>query len=115
MYTCKTCGQTYSDPVKFCGKCGGDQFEAQQQGGYQQNYYQQPNYVDESGLFSENKMARVNGTSATMKLGDWLKVDCLSLLSLIPCIGTIAYFVILCILTFSSKTNKSLKARYHLQ
>ena len=39
MYTCKTCGQTYSDPVKFCGKCGGDQFEAQQQGGYQQPAY----------------------------------------------------------------------------
>ena len=89
-----------------------NQGQYQQQGGYQQNYYQQPNYVDESGLFSENKMARVNGTSATMKLGDWMKVDCLSLLSLIPCIGTIAYFVILCILTFSSKTNKSLKARY---
>ena len=31
MYICKTCGQTYSDPVKFCGKCGSDSFESQQQ------------------------------------------------------------------------------------
>ena len=38
MYTCKTCGQTYSDPVRFCGKCGGDSFETQQDG------YQQPAY-----------------------------------------------------------------------
>ena len=22
MYVCKNCGQTYSEPVKFCGKCG---------------------------------------------------------------------------------------------
>ncbi len=89
-----------------------NQGQYQQQGGYQQNFYQQPNYVDESGLFSENKMARVNGTSATMKLGDWMKVDCLGLLSLIPCIGSIAALVIYFILAFSSKTNKSLKARY---
>ena len=41
-----------------------------------------------------------------------MKVDCLGFLYLIPCIGWIAYIVILCILTFSSKTNKSLKARY---
>ena len=39
MYTCKNCGQTYSDPVKFCGKCGGDSFETQQQGGFQQPDY----------------------------------------------------------------------------
>ena len=28
MYICKSCGQTYSEPVKFCGKCGSDSFEA---------------------------------------------------------------------------------------
>ncbi len=28
MYVCKTCGQTYSEPVKFCGKCGGDSFDS---------------------------------------------------------------------------------------
>ncbi len=91
-----------------------NQYQQPNQGQYQQNtnYYQQPNYVDESGLFSETKMARINGTSATMKLGDWLKLDCLSFLTLIPCVGSIAYIVIYCILAFSSKTNKSLKARY---
>ena len=90
-------------------------FNPYQQGAqsqFQQGFYQQPNFVDESGLFSENKMARINGTSANVKIGDWMKADCLSFLSLIPCIGSIAYIVIYCILAFSSKTNKSMKTRY---
>ncbi len=87
------------------------QYQQPNQGQYQAPNYQ-PNYVDESGMFNENRMARINGTSASVKISDWLKVDCLSFLTLIPCIGSIAYIVIYCILAFSSKTNKSMKARY---
>ena len=29
MYICKNCGQTYTDPVRFCGKCGSNLIEAQ--------------------------------------------------------------------------------------
>lgn len=91
-----------------------------QQGQYQQNPYQQPVYVDESGLFNENKLARRNGLSAKIKLGDWMKADCLALLKLldIPFMfmllpaGSIAYFVICLILAFSSKTSQSMKTRY---
>ncbi len=36
MYVCKNCGQTYSEPVKFCGKCGGDSFDS--------NEYMAPEY-----------------------------------------------------------------------
>jgi len=38
MYICRSCGQTYSDPVKFCGKCGSDSFEISQQPYAQQQY-----------------------------------------------------------------------------
>jgi len=89
--------------------------------GYQQNpQYQQPPYQqgypmytqpDESGLFSENKSLRKNGMSARITLGDWIKFDCLSFLSLIPIIGTIAYLVIYFIIAFSPKTAASIKTR----
>lgn len=28
MYICKNCGQSYPEPVNFCGKCGGNSFDA---------------------------------------------------------------------------------------
>ena len=37
MYICKNCGQTYADPVRFCGKCGSNLIEAQ-------GYTPQPEY-----------------------------------------------------------------------
>ena len=46
MYVCKNCGQTYSEPVKFCGKCGGDSFEAQMA------YAPQPEYVNPAPTYS---------------------------------------------------------------
>ena len=77
---------------------------------YQQGYpmYTQP---DESGWFSENKLIRKNGMAARVTLKDWLKFDCLSLISFIPIVGTIAYLVIYFIIAFSSKTSASLKTR----
>ena len=77
---------------------------------YQQGYpmYTQP---DESGLFSENKLLRKNGMAARVTLKDWLKFDCLSFLSFIPIVGTLAYLVIYFIIAFSGKTSESLKTR----
>ncbi len=107
-------GNTQGDNAQNNG-----QFYEQQQYnngfGYQNPYgngYQPPyGYPDESGLFSENKMSRLNGRSATMKITDWLKYDCLSLLCLIPIFGSIAYLVIYIVLLCSDKTNKCLKSR----
>ena len=76
------------------------------------NAYQQPNYADESGLFKENRMARTNGVSATIKLGDWLKADCILFLNLVPCFGSIAAIILYLVLAFSANTAKSLKTRY---
>ena len=98
----------YGDPQSFGGYT---QYQQPYAGQYQQPYYP-PSYVDESGLFGENKMLRRNGASAHVTVGDWLKSDCLSFLIFIPIIGTIAYIVIYCILAFSSKTNRSMKTRY---
>ena len=105
------------------GKTGNFQNNGQQY--YRQNQnggfgYQNPygegygpfyGYADESGLFSENKMARVNGRSANVKISDWLKFDCLSFINLIPVVGFIAYLVIYIIILCSGKTNVSIKNR----
>ena len=87
-----------------------NQYQQYPQPPYQQGYpmYTQP---DESGLFSENKLLRKNGLSARVTLKDWLKFDCLSFLSFIPIIGTLAYIVIYFIIAFSGKTSASLKTR----
>ena len=76
------------------------------------NTYPSQNYTDESGLFNENRMARKNGLSATIGLGDWLKADCIMFLNLIPCFGSLAAIIIYLVLAFSSNTAKSLKTRY---
>ena len=39
MYICRSCGQTYSEPVKFCGKCGSDSFDTPQQAYATQQQY----------------------------------------------------------------------------
>lgn len=79
---------------------------------YPQNQYGYQGYVDESGLFSENRLRRLNGASARLTVGDWMKADCFAFLNLIPILGQIALIVIYCILAFSSKTAQSLKTRY---
>ncbi|MBE6636719.1 MAG: hypothetical protein E7618_02810 [Ruminococcaceae bacterium] len=104
----------YQDPYAGQNPYAGQQppYQNPYQGPYgQPPYYQQP-YVDESGWFSEAKMSRLNGQSANIKLGDWLKSDCLFLLNFIPGIGSLVTLVVYCILAFSSKTAKSMKTRY---
>ncbi len=82
-----------------------------QQGNTQYYYYQQNVYTDESGLFSENKLMRLNGPSASIKIGDWMKSDCISLLNF-TCIGSIVAIILYFVLAFSSKTAKSIRTRY---
>lgn len=99
----------YGDQNRYYGQ---NQYGNQTGYGYQQNQYGYPGYVDESGIFSENKMKRLNGVSAKITIGDWLKTDCISLLNFIPFFGSIAALVLYCILAFSSKTAASIKSRY---
>ena len=100
----------YQDP--YAGQNPYPPYQAPYQNPYgQPPYYQQP-YADESGFFSEAKMSRLNGQSANIKLGDWMKADCLFLLNFIPGIGSLVALIVFCILAFSSKTAKSMKTRY---
>lgn len=78
----------------------------------QYNYTGAPMPPDENGLFNENRMARKNGTSATIRLSDWMKADCLVFLNLIPCIGSLVAIALYFMLAFSAKTAASLKTRY---
>ena len=71
-------GGGYGDQNRYYGQ---NQYGNQTGYGYQQNQYGYPGYVDESGIFSENKMKRLNGVSAKITIGDWLKTDCISLLN----------------------------------
>ena len=60
-------------------------------------------------MFNETEMAAQNGLSATMTIKDWIKYSLLSLLSLIPFVGSITYLVIYIVLICSQDTNKSLR------
>ena len=102
-------GGGYGDQNRYYGQ---NQYGNQTGYGYQQNQYGYPGYVDESGIFSEDKMKRLNGVSAKITIGDWMKTDCISLLNFIPFFGSIAALVLYCILAFSSKTAASIKSRY---
>ncbi len=111
-------GQTFGDASKQNQQSGGAaQQEQYTQGQYGQTQYgqaqygQTPYYIDESGMFSENKLARKNGTAAAVKLGDWMALDCIGFLNLIPLLGSIAALVIYLVIAFSSKTSYSVKTR----
>lgn len=52
-----------------------------------------------------------NGGSATMIVKDWMKLDCVMLLSVVPIIGTIAAIIIYVVLGFHRDTATSIKSR----
>ncbi|MBE5934131.1 MAG: hypothetical protein E7263_12020 [Lachnospiraceae bacterium] len=52
-----------------------------------------------------------NGGSATVIVKDWMKLDCVMLLSIIPIIGTIAAIIIYIVLAFHQNTAASIKSR----
>lgn len=59
----------------------------------------------------EDTLWNKNGGSASVIVKDWLKLDCVMLLSIVPIIGTIAAIVIYIILAFHQSTAVSIKSR----
>lgn len=62
-------------------------------------------------MFDESRLAQENGVSSTVKIKDWILLDLLSFLNVIPIIGSIAYIVILCVIGFGNKSAISMKNR----
>ncbi|MEG2933279.1 MAG: hypothetical protein RR842_06830 [Gordonibacter sp.] len=62
-------------------------------------------------MFDETQLAPKNGTSATITIKEWLLLDCVSLLNIIPILGSIACIVIYAIIAFGSSTAISMKNR----
>jgi len=62
-------------------------------------------------MFDESKLQMKNGVNAHVKIGDWMLVDCIGFLNIIPIVGSIAVLVIYLILAFGSKTAGPIKTR----
>jgi len=62
-------------------------------------------------MFDEQRLAPSNGSSATVSIKDWLLLDCIAFLNLIPIIGSLAYIIILLIIGLGTSTAVSLKNR----
>lgn len=62
-------------------------------------------------MFDESKLAPQNGVSATVTIKDWLLLDCISLLNIIPILGSIVALILYLIIAFSSGTSVSMKNR----
>jgi len=62
-------------------------------------------------MFSEQKLAYQNGVSATVSIKDWLLLDCLSLLNLIPILGSIVYLVLILMIGLGSTSARSMRNR----
>ena len=86
MYICKNCGQTYSDPVNFCGKCGGDSFDSNDYMNteYSPNVNPSPTYTYASAPApaSENKAPAIVGMScgvSAVLLAFYMLITCADL------------------------------------
>lgn len=62
-------------------------------------------------MFNEEKLGVQNGTSATVSIKDWLLLDLVGFLSIIPIIGSIAAIIIYLVIGFGSSTARSMKNR----
>jgi hypothetical protein len=62
-------------------------------------------------MFNNTDLSARRGQSATMGVGTWMAFDCISLLHLIPILGTIAVLIIYLIILFGSQTAPSLRNR----
>jgi len=62
-------------------------------------------------MFDEQRLAPQNGVSATVTIKDWILLDLLALLNIIPILGSIAYIIIILVIAFSSNTAKSMRNR----
>lgn len=64
-----------------------------------------------SNFLHEDLLMYDNGPSASITTKDWMKLDCIQFLSIIPVLGTIAAIVIYIILALNNETPKSMKTR----
>lgn len=62
-------------------------------------------------MFDQSQLAMKNGSSATVSIKDWLLLDCLMFLNLIPIVGSIAVIVIYCVIGFGNTAAPSMRAR----
>lgn len=64
-----------------------------------------------SNFIFEEQLIEENGTSARITISDWIKLDCIKFLSVIPVLGTIAAIIIYVILSNRNETPKSMQSR----
>lgn len=62
-------------------------------------------------IFDEAQIAEENGSSATVSLKQWLLLDCVMFLNIIPVIGSVAALVIYLILAFGNRAAPSIRYR----
>lgn len=62
-------------------------------------------------MFNNAKLSEKNGTSATVSIWDWILLDLLSIINIVPIIGTIVWLIIYAVIAFGSKTSPSMKNR----
>ena len=62
-------------------------------------------------MFKDNELTMTNGTSSTISIGAWMKLDAIKLLGLIPIVGSLVALVIYCVILFGSETAPSIKNR----
>ena len=62
-------------------------------------------------MFDESKLAPQNGVSATVSIKDWLLLDCIALLNIIPIVGSIVALILYIVIAFGSTTSVSMKNR----
>ena len=60
--------------------------------------------------FSEVKMAERNGYSANIKLEDWLFLELLGLIAIVPVVGTIIFLILYGVLGFKKETADSMSS-----
>ena len=62
-------------------------------------------------MFKDNELTMTNGTSSTISIGTWMKLDAIKLLGFIPIVGSLATLIIYCVILFGSETAPSIKNR----
>ena len=62
-------------------------------------------------MFKDNELTMTNGTSSTISIGTWMKLDAIKILGIIPFIGPLAALIIFCVILFGSETAPSIKNR----
>ncbi len=60
-------------------------------------------------FLNEYQLSQKNGMSATVSTKDWLKFSCLSMLNIVPIVGTLVYLGMLIYLAVSRDTAESVR------